>query len=230
MENPPGIGRRRNFRAALQRRDQHVERRHQREDREERQEEIRPSQRPGAVAAHAAVFDLAGRRGLVDHDGAGHQASFPRLLMSRRMKIAAIARIGTMNSETLAPSGMSPPSMPIAERPGGENMGMVERTAGGQDAHDIEIGEGDDQRKQRRDRDDVAHHRQRHVPDALPPVGAVDGGGFIELIGHRFQRRQIHDHEERRADPDIDQDDREPRPAGVSPVHGIGPMPKKDSV
>ena len=29
------------------------------------------------------------------------------------MKIAAIARIGTMNSETLAPSGTSLPSMPI---------------------------------------------------------------------------------------------------------------------
>jgi hypothetical protein len=32
--------------------------------------------------------------------------------MSRRMKIAAIARIGNMNNETLAPSGMSPPSIP----------------------------------------------------------------------------------------------------------------------
>ena len=28
------------------------------------------------------------------------------------MKMAATARIGAMNSETLAPSGMSPPSMP----------------------------------------------------------------------------------------------------------------------
>ena len=42
-----------------------------------------------------------------------NQASFPRLLMSRRMKVAAIASIGSMNSETLAPSGISPPSMPI---------------------------------------------------------------------------------------------------------------------
>src|SRR3981189_191599 len=32
--------------------------------------------------------------------------------MSRRMKIAAIPSIGNMNSDTLAPSGMSPPSMP----------------------------------------------------------------------------------------------------------------------
>src|SRR6478609_8430098 len=111
MINPPGIGRRRDFRAGLQRSDQHVDRRHQGEDRKQREEEVRPPQRPGAVAAHAAIFDLAGRRTLVDRDRA-HQASFPRLLTSRRMKIAAIARIGTINSETLAPSGMSLPSIP----------------------------------------------------------------------------------------------------------------------
>src|SRR5258708_38096702 len=112
MEYPPGIGRGRDLRAALQRGYQHVEGWHQREDRKQRKEKIRPSQRPGAVAAHAALFDFSGRRRLVDHEGACHQASFPRLLISRRMKIAAIARIGNMNSETLAPSGMSPPSIP----------------------------------------------------------------------------------------------------------------------
>src|SRR5215468_1042290 len=111
MEHPPRVGRRRNLGAALERGDQHVERRHQREDRKQRQEEIRPAQRPGAVAAHAAILDLAGRSGLVD-GYAAHQASFPRLEMSRRMKTAATPRIGTMNSETLAPSGMSLPSMP----------------------------------------------------------------------------------------------------------------------
>src|ERR1700733_2571730 len=113
MEHPPRIGCCRYFSARLQRRDQHVERRHQGKDREQRQEEIRPSQRPGAVAAHAAIFDRARWRGLVDHHRACHQASFPRLLISRRMKIAATARIGTMNSETLAPSGISLPSMPM---------------------------------------------------------------------------------------------------------------------
>src|SRR4030088_2130748 len=113
MEIPPGSGRRGNLGAGLQRRNYHVERRHQREDREQREEKVRPSQRPGAVAAHAAIFDRAGRRGLVDHYRACHQASFPRLLMSRRMKIAATASIGSMNSETLAPSGISPPSMPM---------------------------------------------------------------------------------------------------------------------
>src|SRR5229473_539537 len=111
MKHPPGVCRRRNLGAALERGDQHIERRHQREDREQREKKVRPSQRPGTVAAHAAVLDVARRRALVDRDRA-HQASFPRLLTSRRMKIAAIASIGTMNSETLAPSGISLPSMP----------------------------------------------------------------------------------------------------------------------
>src|SRR5438105_9502103 len=111
MKHPPRIGRSRNLSAGLQRRDQHVDRRQQREDRKQRQEEIRPAQRPEAVAGHAAQLDGAGRSGLVDRYCC-HQASFPRLLTSRRMKIAAIARIGAMNSETLAPNGMSLPSMP----------------------------------------------------------------------------------------------------------------------
>src|SRR5260370_954949 len=112
MNSPPGVGRRRNPGAGLERRDQHVDRRNQREDSEQREKKVRPSQRPGAVPAHAAIFDRAGRRALVNHNRARHQASFPRLLISRRMKIAAIASIGNMNSETLAPSGMSLPSMP----------------------------------------------------------------------------------------------------------------------
>src|SRR6476620_6794968 len=102
MKHPPGIGRCRNLRAAFERGDQHVKRWYQREDRKQRQEEIRPSQRPRAIAADTAVFDLPGRRGLVDYHRACHQASFPRLFISRRMKIAATARIGNMNSETLA--------------------------------------------------------------------------------------------------------------------------------
>src|SRR3981189_2229009 len=112
MEDPPGVGRCRNLGATLEGGDQHVERRHQREDRKQREKKVRPPQCPGAVAAHAAILDHAGRRSLVDNHGAGHQASFPRLLMSRKMKTAAIARIGNINSETLAPSGISLPSIP----------------------------------------------------------------------------------------------------------------------
>src|SRR3569832_2392856 len=106
MENPPWVGCGADFRAALERGYQHVDRRGQREDRKQDQEEVRPTQRPGAGAAQAAIFDLAAGTSRVDCKGA-HQASFPRLLTSRRMNIAATARIGTMNSETLAPSGIS---------------------------------------------------------------------------------------------------------------------------
>src|SRR5437870_3105370 len=106
MEHPPRVGGGRDLRAAFERGNQHVDRRDERVGSKQHQEEIRPSQRPGPVAAHAAVFDLAARDALV-HCKHAHQHSFPRLETSRRMKIAATARIGTMKSETQAPSGMS---------------------------------------------------------------------------------------------------------------------------
>src|SRR2546423_11107836 len=113
MEDPPRIGCSRDLLAGLQRGDEHVDRRHQEEDREQHEEEIRPAQRPAPVAAHAAIA-RARRRPMIDRNVCGtHDASFPRRWMSRRMKIAPNARIGNMNSETVAPSGMSPPWMPI---------------------------------------------------------------------------------------------------------------------
>src|SRR5437899_320294 len=106
------------------------------------------------------------------------------------------------------------------ERPGGEDMRLVDRAAGGEDAHDVEVGEGDDEREQHRDGDDVAHHRQRDVPELLPPVGAVDRGRLVELLGNRLERGEVHDHEERRTEPDVHQDHREARPVRVTePAH-----------
>src|SRR6478672_1942875 len=69
------------------------------------------------------------------------------------------------------------------EGPGREHMRLVHRPAGGQDPHDVEIRERDDQRKQRGDRDDVAHHRQCDVPQLLPPVCAVDRRRLVKLLG-----------------------------------------------
>src|SRR5689334_14087346 len=113
MEDPPRIGSRRDLRASFQRSYQHVDRRQQEEDREQDQEKIRPPQRPAAIPAHAAVtrFAAGSCRGHRNRD-VGHYTSLPRRVMSRRMKMAAIARIGTMNKDTLAPKGMSPPSIP----------------------------------------------------------------------------------------------------------------------
>jgi hypothetical protein len=42
------------------------------------------------------------------------------------------------------------------ERPGGETVGQVDRPARGEDADDVEVREGDDEREQRRDGDDVS--------------------------------------------------------------------------
>ena len=50
----------------------------------------------------------------------------------------------------------------------------------------------------------------------LPGIGAVDRRRFIELFRHRFERRQIHDQKERRAVPDIDQDDGKARPIRIA--------------
>jgi hypothetical protein len=89
------------------------------------------------------------------------------------MKIAATVRITI--SEMLAPSGMSLPWMPIQNNPGGEHMGAVERAAGGEmrtmsKLAKVTISE------QRGDRHDVRIIRIVTY-HALPPVGAVDGGG-----------------------------------------------------
>src|ERR1700724_1328900 len=106
MVDPPGIGRGGNCRAGL-------ERRHQEEDREQGEEEIGPAQRPAALAAGVAGFARARGRHCGRDGRGGHDISLARRLMSRRMKMAATVRIGTMNSDTLAPSGISPPSMPM---------------------------------------------------------------------------------------------------------------------
>ena len=72
--DPPRIGRGRNLRAGLERRDEHVDRRREEEDREHHQEEIRPAQRPAAVAAHAAI----GRPGRAARSEAAGTAVMPR--------------------------------------------------------------------------------------------------------------------------------------------------------
>src|SRR3546814_10607546 len=94
FEDPPGIPGRRDLPARLERGDQHVDRRHQEEEREQDQEKIRPAQRALAVPAHAAVADGPARPAPVEgcSCGRGH-ASFPRLVMSRRIRIDATPRI-----------------------------------------------------------------------------------------------------------------------------------------
>src|SRR4051812_11055055 len=115
MIDPPWVRGGGDLARLLQACDQHVERRQEREAGEHAEKEISPAHRPFAVAAdRAGVGVRPGRRnGRGRGEGVRrHHIFSPRLLMSRRMKIAATVRIGTMNSEIEAPSGMSPPSMP----------------------------------------------------------------------------------------------------------------------
>ena len=102
---------------------------------------------------------------------------------------------------------------------GGEDVGHVLRAAGGQDADDVEVGEGDDQAEQHGDAMMLRIIGRVTKNSFCSRAGAVDRRRLIELLGHRFQRRQVHDHEERRAEPDIDGDGAEPR---VQPVPSQG--------
>ncbi len=108
-----GIGRHmRDFGVALERRDHHVIGRHQEEDREDDQEEIGRDQRPAPVALQAGPLEKAAASRARCMWLSRHPISLPRLRTPRRMKTAAIARIGSMNSEIAEPSGRSPERMP----------------------------------------------------------------------------------------------------------------------
>ena len=63
MVHPPRIGHRADLRARFERGDEHVDRRHQKENDEQDQEEIRPIERPLPAARNAAVVDRAALRG-----------------------------------------------------------------------------------------------------------------------------------------------------------------------
>ena len=108
----PWIGRHvRDLGIALERGDDHVIGRNQEKDREHDEKYVRRDQRPAAIALQACA-DATLRRGAHADGGRAHPISLPRLRTPRRMKIAAIARIGNMNSDVAAPSGRSPERMP----------------------------------------------------------------------------------------------------------------------
>ena len=112
VENEPRIGRQpRHLGVALERRHDHVIGRHQEEDREQDQKEIGREQRPAPATpqARSSRHRFAGRYG---ESGGAHPISLPRLRTPRRMKTAATARIGNMNSDVAAPSGRSPERIP----------------------------------------------------------------------------------------------------------------------
>ena len=61
------------------------------------------------------------------------------------------------------------------------------------------------------------------MEQSLPAIGAIDRRRLVKIFRNRFERREIHDQEERRADPDIDQNHRNPRPEVIAePRDGVG--------
>src|SRR5262245_23464333 len=97
---------------AFERGDDHVVGRHQEKYREDDEKYVGRYQGPSSISAEAPATTagaLDGRHG--DCAGA-HPISLPRLRTPRRMKTAAIARIGNMNRDVAAPSGKSPDRMP----------------------------------------------------------------------------------------------------------------------
>src|SRR5262249_61381837 len=122
--NPPRAGRDvGDLGVGLERRHDHVIGRHEEEDREQDEEHVGRDQRPAPVAREARLGS-AGRSTLRDRRG-GHPISLPRLRTPRRMKIAPIARSGNMNSDTEAPSGMSPDLMPSMNAEVANTGGML---------------------------------------------------------------------------------------------------------
>src|SRR6266536_268549 len=95
-------------------------------------------------------------------------------------------------------------------------MSLIYRTTVGQNLDNIEISEGHDQREQSGDLNYVPHHWQVDVPNLLPPIRAIDRCRLVQLLGYGFERREIHDQEERRSDPDVDKDHRKARPVWVA--------------
>src|SRR5262249_40870761 len=110
MPHPPRVRRRRDLRARFERGDEHIDRRGQKENDEQDQKKKGPEQSAAPAARGGAGRETArpaGPRCWRRH----RHASFPRRFTLRRMKNAAIARIGAMNSATDAPSGMSLPQI-----------------------------------------------------------------------------------------------------------------------
>src|SRR6516162_7299831 len=71
--------------------------------------------------------------------------------------------------------------------PGTKDMRLIDRAAIGQNLDDVKISEGHDQREQRRDLDDVAHHRQVDVPNFLEPVAPSMAAASCNCSGTDFR-------------------------------------------
>ena len=73
---------------------------------------------------------------------------------------------------------------------------------------DLEVGECLNHREQHHDHGHGQQQRPGDVPEPLPRLGAVDGGGLVEFGTDGLQAGEQADGEERHPAPDVDDDDR----------------------
>jgi len=69
------------------------------------------------------------------------------------------------------------------------------RTAVGQGQDDVELLEGIAQRQKQRDGEGRRDHRHDDLGQPLPPGGAVEAGGFEQIVRHILQRRVVDQHD-----------------------------------
>ena len=132
-------------------------------------------------------------------------------------------RIGNIASEMAAPSLKQAGADADLIGVGGEQVRGVGRSAAGHHVDDLEVGERLDHREQHHDHGHRQQQRPGDVPEPLPGLGAVDGGGLVELGADGLQPGEQADGEERHAAPDVDDDDRDHGEVGIAqPVDAAG--------
>ena len=86
-------------------------------------------------------------------------------------------------------------------RIGRKQVGRIDRPSSCQDEHDIEIGQGEDRRKQDDDRQDRTQQRNRDLPELVPGSGAVYVRRFVKMLRNGHQAGENGDYEEGQPSP-----------------------------
>ena len=181
----------------LQRRDDHVVEREQREDDVRHEvgvaEQRRPDLRRSRLRTPTTMLTPSGC------SGAGR----------RRRPPAA----GTGRARSAAPCPRLPPVSPIWYASVAKRCVRVDGPAARQHLDDVEVGEREDRREQDDDGEDRLEQRQRDVVEAAPRAGAVHLGRLVVLARDRDEPGEHDDREERQPAPHVDRDDRRHRVA-----------------
>ncbi|GCC47143.1 hypothetical protein chiPu_0031383, partial [Chiloscyllium punctatum] len=94
----------------------------------------------------------------------------------------------------------------IADAERRQHMGEVGRPAAGEQIDAVEVAERPDHREQRAGDVERLHRRPGDVAEFLPPIGAVDVGGLIQVVRDGEPPGQKDQRPERQRLPDVDAD------------------------